>query len=363
MLYWAYISFIFISFQLFNVLLNFIFRQKIRNADSYTGDLVSVLIPVRNEENNIGLLLDNLQKIKNGILEIIVYDDQSTDNTAKIVTDYSTLDSRIRYIKSEDLPDGWLGKNHACFQLVRNASGKYYLFIDADVRLYDEIIHDAVDYSKRYHLGLLSIFPRQIQHTFGEKSTVPIMNYILLTLLPLVFVRISPFVSHSAANGQFMLFDAKIYDKFQPHENFKNSPVEDIVISRFLKKQKVKIACLTGEDRVQCRMYEKYAEALNGFAKNVFMFFGNRPLLAFLFWLCASLGFIPILFMGQNILLIYLAILVLIQVFLSVISKQNTFYSIVLLPVQLFFLLHVIVKSLLLKKSKEYLWKGRHIYS
>ena len=95
MLYWAYISFIFISFQLFNVLLNFIFRQKIRNADSYTGDLVSVLIPVRNEENNIGLLLDNLQKIKNGILEIIVYDDQSTDNTAKIVTDYSTLDSRI----------------------------------------------------------------------------------------------------------------------------------------------------------------------------------------------------------------------------------------------------------------------------
>ena len=361
MLYWAYISFIFISFQLFNVLLNFIFRQKIRNTGRHSNELISVLIPARNEEKNIGFLLDNLQKIKNAKLEIIVFDDQSTDNTAKIVKEYSN--SGVRVIQSEGLPNDWLGKNYACYQLARNASGEYYLFIDADVRLYGEIIHDAVDYSKRYHLGLLSIFPRQVQHTFGEKSTVPIMNYILLTLLPLVFVRISPFVSHSAANGQFMLFDAKVYDRFQPHKKFKNSPVEDIDSSRFLKKQKINITCITGEDRVQCRMYEKYAEALNGFAKNVFMFFGNRPLLAFLFWLCASLGFIPILFMGQNILLIYLAILVLIQVFLSVISKQNTFYSIVLLPVQLFFLLHVIVKSLLLKKSKEYLWKGRHIYS
>ena len=85
MLYWAYLSFIFISSQLFNVMLNLIFRQKIKNTDNDTRDLVSVLVPVRNEERNIGFLLDNLRKTNTGKLEIIVFDDQLTDNTAKIV--------------------------------------------------------------------------------------------------------------------------------------------------------------------------------------------------------------------------------------------------------------------------------------
>ena len=360
MLYWAYISFIFISFQFFNIFLNFIFRQKIRNTDRYSNELISILIPARNEEKNIGFLLDNLQKFKREKLEIIVFDDQSTDNTAKIVKEYP--DSRIRLLQSEGLPNGWLGKNHACYQLAQKATGKYYLFIDADVRLYGKIVQDTIAYFNRYQLGLLSIFPHQIQKTIGEKVTVPIMNYILLTLLPLIFVRISPFVSHSAANGQFMLFDAKVYNKLQPHKKFKDSPVEDIVLSRFLKKQKIKIACVTGEDRVKCRMYESYSEALNGFVKNVFMFFGNLPLLAFLFWICATLGFIPVLYIENYFLFIYLAVIVVIQVLLSVISKQNTFYSIVLLPIQLLFLLQVIVKSLLIKKNKKYSWKGRHIY-
>ncbi len=361
--YLAYISFIFIFMQLFNALLNFIFRERIRNTDNTCNEHISVLIPARNEEKNIGHLLANLQALQKTGTEIIVFDDQSDDNTVEIIKKVTEPDREIHLIQSDGLPAGWLGKNHACYKLAQQAKGDYFLFIDADVRLYETIIHDTVAYLKKHHLGLVSVFPVQIQKTIGEKASVPVMNYILLTLLPLIFVRTSPFVSHSAANGQFMLFDAKVYKKLQPHRTFKSSPVEDIAISRYYKKEKIKIACLTGESRIKCRMYNNYQEALNGFSKNVFMFFGNKPVLAFLFWIFCSLGFIPVIYTVQNYMFIYPGIIILLQILVSVTSRQNPVYNILLFPVQLMFLLHIMVKSLIIKKNKKYSWKNRSVYS
>ena len=363
MQYLAYISIAFVAFQFVNVLLNFIFRQKMHKATMPFREQVSVLIPARNEEHSIGFLLDDLGQIKNNNLEIIVFDDQSTDNTASIVQKYAIKDNRIKMIESDGLPGGWLGKNHACYQLSQSAKGSYYLFVDADVRLYGSIIEDAVSFLKKRNLGLLSIFPIQIQETLGEKFAVPIMNYILLTLLPLFLVRFSPFTSHAAANGQFMLFNAFTYSKIQPHKLYKSSPVEDIAISRYFKKKNINIACLTGEERIKCRMYKSYKEATIGFTKNIFMFFGDQPVFAFLFWLFASFGFIPILISIPSYLVVYLITIIAIQLLYSLTSKQNILLNIILFPVHMVFLCQVLIKGSVLKTNKQYLWKGRNIYS
>lgn len=353
----------FVAFQLANVLLNFVFRQKIKKSLTPSNEHISVLIPARNEEQNIHLLLSDLQNNNHNNLEIIVFDDQSTDNTANIVKEFAREDKRIKLIHSDGLPSGWLGKNHACYQLAQHAKGSYYLFLDADVRIHGDIIQDAVSDLKRYKLGLLSIFPTQIQKTMGEKVSVPIMNYILLTLLPLIFVRISPFSSHSAANGQFMLFNAHVYKNIEPHKIFKSSAVEDIAISRYLKQQNIKIACLTGDRRIQCRMYSSYHEATNGFTKNVFMFFGNQPVLALFFWILATFGFVPVLLSLPNYLPIYLSAIILIQILYSWTSKQNILFNVFLFAGHLIFLAQVMIKSILTKKNKQYKWKERNIYS
>jgi glycosyltransferase involved in cell wall biosynthesis len=360
--YLSYISFAFLLFQFTNVLINYLFSQKIGRALSSRKQLVSLLIPARNEEKNMGTLLGHLQALENSNIEIIVCDDQSSDQTARIVQQYAQSDARIKLIQSKDLPRDWLGKNHACYQLAQHAQGHYYLFLDADVQLYGTVVQDCVAYAQSFHLGLLSIFPHQILQTKGEKITVPVMNYILLTLLPLIFVRLSPFAAHSAANGQFMLFEADTYQRFQPHERFKKSAIEDIVIARFLKKEGIQTACITGESRVKCRMYESYGQALDGFTKNVFMFFGNLPILGFLFGVLSIAGFVPVIVFDQAFICLYLCILLHNQFLISLITKQDKMVSILLLPVQLIFLFRVMVKALFIKKNSSYLWKGRGIY-
>lgn len=361
MFYIAIFSFIFIIYQFITTLINFIFRQKIKNTDSLDSAEISILIPVRNEEKNIADLIENLQNLKSPNTEIIIYDDLSTDNTCQIIEKYINQNPNIKLIKGKELPEGWSGKNFACYNLAKNAHGKYYLFIDADVRLYDDIVPGVVAYLKKHNLGLLSIFPVQVLETFGEKISVPIMNYILLTLLPLILVHKSPFTAHSAANGQFMLFDADTYKRINPHEKFKNSHVEDINIARYYKKQNIKIACLTGDKRVQCRMYTSYQEALNGFAKNIFMFFGNQPVLAFMFWLLATVGFVPVMFVSNSLLIIYFSLLIIIQILYSILTKQNPILNLLLFPLQLVFMLHVMLYSIIKKNKKDYQWKGRNI--
>ena len=359
----AYISLLFVGIQLLNTILNLLFPQKLRQHNEYKNELISICIPARNEEKNIANILRKLQGIKKGNIEILIYDDESTDDTAKIIKSYSAFDPRIRTINSQTLPKGWLGKNHACYQLAKETKGNYLLFIDADVLISGNVVIDAVAHLKRRKLTLLSIFPTQIMKSWGEKASVPIMNFILLSLLPLIFVRKSPFNSHSAANGQFMLFDAKEYQSTQPHKEFKNSVVEDIKIARFLKCNKYKTACITGEKRIKCRMYLNYQDALNGFAKNVFMFFGSQPIFAFIFWLLSYLGWIPVLLLGIEWFAIYIIAFLLVHIFTSIISKQNSFINLLLIPAHAWFLIQVLTKALKIKRTKSHAWKGRNIYS
>jgi len=360
--YLVYLSFGFLGYQLLTVLINFIFRQSIAKTEVQNSELISVLIPARNEEATIGCLLDALHKMKNSNIEILVYNDHSTDNTEEIINKYATIDKRIRLIQPDILPGSWLGKNHACYQLAQQAKGSYMLFVDADVVLSGNIIADAVGYAKKYKLGLLSVFPKQILLTTGEKQTVPLMNYILLTLLPLILVRVSPFKAHAAANGQFMLFEAETYKKLQPHQQFKQSAVEDIAISRFYKSQKIKTACLIGEERIQCRMYPSYSSALNGFSKNIFMFFGDSPILAFVFWMLSTLSIVPIVSYNIYLAFTYLLAVVVIQILYAMTCKQNVLTTILFFPANMFFMLQVMVKALMVKKQKNYIWKGRNIY-
>lgn len=359
----AYIVFGFTIIQLLVSLINLVWAQKLTYAIT-VDDMVSILIPARNEEKNIGELLNDLKKQAYPNIEILVYNDQSTDNTENIVIEHQKTDSRIRLLYSRELPAGWTGKNHACFSLAQQAKGEYLLFVDADVRVSGHIISQSITMAKNQHLALLSIFPKQVMKTRGEELTVPLMNYILLSLLPLILVRTIQFKSLSAANGQYMFFDAAAYYKLQPHKNIRHKRVEDIEIARMYKHKNEKISCLAGNDDVRCRMYNGYSEAVNGLSRSVLMFFGNSAFIAIIFWMITTFGFVPVvLALTWQFFVLYLCMLLCIRVTVSFSSRQNIIKNVAYGFIQKINLGIIIGIALRARSIKKFEWKGRLVSS
>ena len=326
---------------------------------------VSVLIPVRNEAKNIPLLLDDLSAYyDDAVAEIIVYDDRSDDSTADLVRGLAEHDPRIVLICGGELPDGWTGKNHACYVLSEAASADMLLFLDADVRLHPQAVSRAAAAMTEMNIGLLSIFPVQLMNNTGTRISVPIMNWILLSLLPLVAVRRMPQPSLAAANGQFMLFRTSVYRSLQPHLQFKNTPDEDMAVVSDFKRQGIAVATLLGRHDVDCRMYDSLGEAVSGFSKNVFRFFGDNVVVAFAFAAATTIAPLWIfLFNGWIAGCIYLSIIILLRIVVSLASRQNVFLNIVLMPLQQTVFWIILCRAYSARKNKFLTWKGRNIYS
>ncbi len=362
MIWLAWFVIFFLALRIMVVLFNIISRQWLKKHEPTGNPKVSVLIPARNEEKNIGNILQNLLEHDYENIEVLVYDDLSEDRTPKIVNDFHRQDKRIRLVEGKYLPTGWLGKNHACFQLAQEAKGDYFLFIDADVVVEKGLIKNTIGHVQKHRLALLSIFPRQIMLTLSERLIVPLMNWILVGLLPLLLTRVSPWPSFSAANGQFMLFDADTYKKHQFHEALKNQKVEDIAIFRYMKKKKLRVHTVLSNGQVKCRMYENFREATQGFSKNVFEFFGGSVAVAILFALITTFGVVPVyLAMGLWPALAFLVSGWFNRLLISLVSWQHPFRNALLAPLQQASFLLIIFVALRNRIFKSNLWKGRNV--
>ncbi|MEN9919902.1 MAG: hypothetical protein RL662_2338 [Bacteroidota bacterium] len=333
-----------------------------KNASITNQSFVSILIPARNEEQTIGNLLNDIDKLSYTNYEVLVYNDESTDNTAHLVEQHIASNPKIKLVEGIKLEKGWLGKNFACHQLATKAQGRYLLFLDADVQVANNIIEKTVGLMQRHKLGLLSIFPKQIIKNKEVLLTIPLMNWILLSLLPLVFVRWSSWVSFSAANGQFMLFDADVYKLTQPHATCKASKAEDISICKYLKKRKIKVMTILGNDQIKCTMYTSLDESIDGFSKNIFAFFSDSIVFALLFALLTSFGSLYLLFiLGFQVFLAYILSIILIRILVSKCSSQNTALNVLYMPAQHLVFLWIMGVAFLRSRNRSLTWKGRSI--
>jgi glycosyltransferase involved in cell wall biosynthesis len=358
----AYFTLVFFGIRFLVALSNVLFSPVLKKQRQQGEPLVSVLIPARNEEGNIGNILKDLQKQSYRNIEVIIFNDQSIDQTKEIAESFSKTDKRFTIFDSEGLPEGWLGKSNACHQLSQKASGEYLLFLDADVRVKSGLIESTLAQMQNHYLKLLSIFPKQEMVTIAEKITVPVMNSILISLLPMILTRESSRPSLAAANGQFMLFEKETYKQIQPHRQVKNLLVEDILIARLFKANQLKMQCMTGNETIRCRMYLNLNDALYGFSRSVAEFFGGSHLSAFLYWLIGTFGIFTVIF-GLPALFSFIALALItgIIVFISISSRQPFWQNLLFaIPRQL--LLGVIVfLSFQNKKLKKTQWKGRNI--
>ncbi|MDP2188165.1 MAG: glycosyltransferase family A protein [Sphingobacteriaceae bacterium] len=279
---------------------------------------ISILIPARNEAERLPALLQQISAFTHPQLEWLVYDDESTDGTADLVKVAIQQDPRGRLLPAQPLPEAWLGKSHACYQLAQHAQGDYLLFLDADVRLHESALHATLAYLQQHQLQLLSVFPQQITRSWGEMLLVPFMHHLLLTWLPLLLVKNTKWSGLAVANGQFMLFDGQTYRQYQWHQQVKHQIVEDVAIMRLLKAQSLRgMALLAAHPQLQCRMYQHGEEALAGFAKTLVPGFQHQPLLLLFYALVTGWIWLLLAIKMPLQLLILLPALVLTRIFVT----------------------------------------------
>jgi len=343
-------------------LFNFISDPKLRRVSKHYNNLVSVLIPVRDEEPNILKLLTSIRDQDYADYEVIILDDQSTDATFRLCSDFARTDSRFRVVRGADLPKGWLGKNYACHQLAQQAQGEYLLFLEADESIGPGLINSAVHRMQMNKLSLLSVFTNQEMPGFGEQLVVPLMHFILLNLLPLKLVALSKNPTFSAASGQFMLFNANDYRRNNWHELVSDKVVEDIELMKQVKTAGLNGEALLANGMINCRMYHSFSESITGFSKNFLAAFNYSigSLLIFLVLLIggpllvtATLNFPLVTFMCGLILLN--------RVMISLMAGQNALYNVILHPLQMCSLTLVAFLSIQKHLTKTNVWKGRPV--
>lgn len=240
---------------------------------------ISVMIPARNEAVGIESCLRSVLANTGVLLEVIVLDDHSTDNTAEIIESISRTDSRVRLESANQLPAGWSGKQHACFELSKKATFDVFIFLDADVRLSSDCLSRLCAFQRSTGAALVSGFPKQETVTFFEKLLIPLIHWLLLGFLPLSKMRFELRPSLGAGCGQLFLTNRNSYQKAGGHETIKTSFHDGLQLPRAYRRAGLKTDLCDITELANCRMYTTARQVWNGLAKNAREGIGKPTLL------------------------------------------------------------------------------------
>ncbi|HVG27415.1 MAG TPA: glycosyltransferase family 2 protein [Acidobacteriaceae bacterium] len=130
---------------------------------------LTVVVPARNEAENLGASLEALLAQEYEHLWVLAVDDRSTDGTGKIVDEYvARQPDRVGAIHVDYLPEGWLGKTFALEVGVRNSASEYLLFTDADVLFSPSSLRRAMACAAMTKADHLVVYPTPLVKGRGE---------------------------------------------------------------------------------------------------------------------------------------------------------------------------------------------------
>lgn len=244
--------------------------------------LVSILVPARDEEDNIASCALSLLKQDYPAFEVIILDDRSTDRTRPILEELAESWPDLTLITGQAGPKGQTGKNWACTQLVQCARGDLLFFTDADTVHHPQMLARAVAAMEGEGADLISGHPRQLLGSWGEKLLVPFFSWAVLVFFPLGLAYAIRSPLFTTAVGQMMLFRREAYLEIGGHAGVSGSIVDDLSLAREIHQRGYRWRVIHIADLIACRMYRTSQGAIQGFAKNLFAAFAFR-LLPFLF--------------------------------------------------------------------------------
>ena len=210
---------------------------------------VSVILPARNEEKFIEKCLNSLLNQDYDNYEIIAINDSSTDSTGNIIKEYSKKFPKIISVDAKPKPDGWIGKNWACIEGYKKASGDLLLFTDADTTHTGSVISLAVSHLLSLELDALTVIPRMLCLDKITKITLPMISTFLHTRFSALRVNDTS-KGTGYFFGSFFIIKKSTYDSVGTHEGVKGELVEDGALGRKVKESGFKMRMVRGEHLV-----------------------------------------------------------------------------------------------------------------
>jgi chlorobactene glucosyltransferase len=239
------------------------------NAPDASGSLVSVIVPARNEAVTIETVVSSILGSAYHPLELIVVNDQSTDQTSEILERLS--DPRLRVLQGEALPHGWYGKAWACHQGYRAARGDVLLFTDADTKHHPDLLPRAVGALRETQSALLTVSPLQRCVTLWERLVMPQIWFLLALRYHPEAVNRAAQPRDVIANGQFILTTREAYESAGTHAAVRQEVAEDLALAQTYLRHGLKLHFAFAERLMETRMYRSLGELVEGWSKNIYL--------------------------------------------------------------------------------------------
>ena len=228
-----------------------IIRKQHYPANHRSGHLpfVSVIVPARNEQDNIERCLRSLLAQNYTHFEVIVVNDNSTDNTLEIVREVKSRETgqreedgslymdRLKIITVAEKPEKWTGKAWASEQGYSHSTGDILLFTDADTYyMHKDTIYGTVSYMQKENLDVLTGVGFIELRDFWSKVTMPLWNHFSILLGANTGAMNNPKSKTAYLVGGFFLIHKKVLEEIGTFRFVKNAVPEDAELGLLLKK-------------------------------------------------------------------------------------------------------------------------------
>jgi glycosyltransferase involved in cell wall biosynthesis len=241
---------------------------------------VSIIVPARNEEEDIRQTLTRLLALEYSNYEVVAVNDRSTDSTGVGMEEIAAkpeAHSKLKVIHVTELPPGWMGKTHAMWTATEQASGDWLLFTDADVLFKPETLRRAVAYAEAEKADHVVLLPRMIMKLPGEK--------MMMAFFQTLFVfghrpwKVSdPKAGDHMGVGAFNLVRCSTYNAVGTYKALRMEVVDDMKLGKVIKNAGFAPRVVFGEDLVSLRWAEGAFGIVDNLTKNFF------ALLSFQWW-------------------------------------------------------------------------------
>jgi hypothetical protein len=245
-------------------------------AEGERSPPVTVVVPCRDEAPSVERAMRSLLAQDVPALRVVAVDDRSTDGTGAILARLAAADPRLEVVRVEALPEGWLGKNHACHVGARRARGEWLLFTDADVVFAPDALRRALEAARAHRLGHLAVLPRFVAPGLLERAFVTAFAALLAPFVRVRDLR-RPGTRAYFGVGAFNLVRREEYERAGGHRRLALEVVDDVKLGLLLRRSGVAQGVADSGGLVQVRWQHGFAPSVLGLVKNAFAALEYRP--------------------------------------------------------------------------------------